>query len=384
MKRKIALKRLSSSDLTLFEHHYRNTSGAKQKAINLDSAIFIDSLFPTLPDQVDVFRDRFIVTLSIYGPGFAGVHSITRKILKQQKNWRLNGELISNPPDEPNRYDPIEKGDYAIIEFTGEHEPHTARMYLIAKSLPQDMDLHAAIEAKYGISFSPHRGMLDIDPDELAQILSGLGLPEGHPALDFIDFDTLEDAAQGGFEGLKKLRKRRQTRGVSREELARARLSAERVGRLGEEILNAWFEAEYQSGNGPEFIWDSDNNAVAPYDFTQITNGEPTRRVDAKSTYGDFTNPIHVSFAELKEMVDGGLPYDIYRLYTVNEFTARLRIANNLYEFASNVLSKLDALPKGITVDGISINPDYLTFDSEIKIDLSDYEGNVNGDYFYD
>ncbi|MES7382056.1 hypothetical protein U6O65_12440, partial [Cutibacterium acnes] len=178
--------------------------------------------------------------------------------------------------------------------------------------------MHAALKAKYGASFTPHKGMLEIDPNEFAKMLGDLELASGHPILDFIDIDALEDAAQGGFEGLSKLRKRRQARGVSREELARARQSAEQIGRLGEEILNAWFEVQQKAGSGPEYRWDSDTNAVAPYDFTLISDGKPERRVDAKSTAGDFLNPIHVSMAELAEMAHGELPYDLYRLYTVN------------------------------------------------------------------
>jgi hypothetical protein len=382
MKRKIALKRLSSSDLTLFEHHYRNTSGARQKAINLDAAVFVDALFPGLPSRLDMTRDRVIVTLTIYGPGAAGAHSITRKILKQQKNWRLNGELISNPPEELSRYDLLVKGDYAILDFVGELEPHTARMYLVAQGLPQDAALHAALKAKYGASFTPHKGMLEIDPNEFAKMLGDLELASGHPILDFIDIDALEDAAQGGFEGLSKLRKRRQARGVSREELARARQSAEQIGRLGEEILNAWFEVQQKAGSGPEYRWDSDTNAVAPYDFTLISDGKPERRVDAKSTAGDFLNPIHVSMAELAEMAHGELPYDLYRLYTVNDVSARLRIAKDVGEFAAGLLGKFSELPDGVTVDGVSINPAALEFGEEIIIDLSENygEGNEGGD----
>lgn len=386
MKRKIALKRLSSSDLTLFEHHYRNTSGAKQKAINLDAAVFVDALFPGLPSRLDVLRDRVIVTLAIYGPGGAGAHSITRKILKQQKNWRLNGELISNPPEESTRYDPLVKGDYAILDFAGDPEPHTARMYLVAKNLPQDAALHAALEANYGASFSPHKGLVEIDPDELARLLGGLGLPTGHPALDFIDFGALEDAAQGGFDGLTKLRKRRQARGVSREELGRARQSAEQIGRLGEEILNAWLDQQCHAGRGPEYCWDSYTNAVAPYDFTLLNGGKADRRVDAKSTSGDFRNPIHVSVAELVEMAHGGLPYDLYRLYTVNDVSARLRIAKDVGAFAADLLGKFSGLPTGVAVDSVSINPEVLAFGEEIIIDLSenDGEGDEGGELFGD
>lgn len=382
MKRKIALKRLSSSDLTLFEHHYRNTTGAKQKGINLDRSVFIDQLFPTVPDLVGL--GRIPLDLSVYGPGLAGLHNLQRKVKKEAKNWRLNGELIFNPPEEPSRYDLLAKNDYAILDFAGDPEPHAARMYLVARGVAQDMALYAALEAKYGASFSPRKGLLELDPDELAHLLGALGLPTGHPALDFIDFDALEDAAQGGLDGLTKLKRRRQARGVSREELGRARQSAEQVGRLGEEILNAWFESRYEAGTGPKYCWDSDANAVAPYDFSLMDEGTTKRRVDAKSTSGNFHNPLHVSLAELMEMAYGGLPYDLYRLYEVSDISGRLRVAENVGEFAANVLEKFRTLPPGITVDGISINPAVLAFGDETFIDLSVSDGNGDEEVFDD
>ncbi|WP_221065214.1 protein NO VEIN domain-containing protein [Methylomagnum ishizawai] len=357
--------------MTLFEYHYRNTSGAKQKAINMDAAVFVNVLFPTLPGRIDAIRDRVKITLEVYGPGEAGIHSITRKILKQQKNWRLNGELIVNPPEEPGRYDPLQKGDYAILDFVGDPEPHTARMYLVARALPQDAALHAALDAKYGAAFSPRKGMEPIDLEDLAQLLGGLSLPEGHPVLDFIDSDTLEDAAQGGVEALRKLRKRRKARGVSREEFGRAKRAAEQVGRLGEEILNGWLETEQHAGRIQGYRWESDANAIAPYDFVLVEDGADIRRIDAKSTTGDFKNPIHVSLAELFEMAEGGLPYDLYRLYSVSENSARLRIAKGLRETAARILEPFRRLPSGVTVDGVSIAPETLGFGEEIIISFS-------------
>lgn len=378
MKKKIALKRLSSSDLTLFEYHYRNTSGAKQKAINLDASVFIGTMFPGLPSKMDAIKDRVIITLSIYGPGGVGAHSITRKILKQQKNWRLNGELISNPPEEGSRYNTLTKGDYAIFDFAGEPEPHTARMYLIARELPQDAALHTALEDNYGKIFTGHKGMLEIDADDLARLLSSITIQERHPILDFFDSDALEDAAQGGLEGVIKLRRRRQNRGVSREELARARQSAEHIGRLGEEILNAWLEERSHGKTGAEHRWNADTNAVAPYDFTLMNNGQEIRRIDAKSTAGDFSNTVHVSMAELIEMAEGELPYDLYRLYSISQNSARLRIAGDMKPFAAEILGKLDGLPQGVRIDGISIAPDTLKFEDEITIDLADQNSYSN------
>ncbi|MEW5770844.1 MAG: hypothetical protein AB1831_10850 [Pseudomonadota bacterium] len=386
MKRKIALKRLSSSDLTLFEHHFRKTPGAKQKGINLDKAVFLGQLYPNLNSRLATGNTRVPLELHISGPGSAGLHTQMRKILLQAKNIRLNGEFIKNPIDEPNRYDSLAKDDLALIEFAGEEEPSTAKMLLLSQTDQQDSALFQALMNRYAKGFNRHRGMQVLDDADLSEIVESLNLPDDHPALDLIDGDDLEDAAQGGIEGLTKLRKRRQARGVSREELSRARQSAEQIGRLGEEILNAWLDQQYQAGSGPEYRWDSDTNAVAPYDFTLMGDGKAERRVDAKSTSGDFRNQIHVSVAELTEMARGGVPYDLYRLYTVNDVSARLRIAKDLGEFAAGLLGKFNALPEGVTVDGVSINPEALVFGEEIIIDLSedDGEGGEDGDHSAD
>lgn len=379
MQKKIALKRLSSSDLTLFEAQYRKSGGTKQKAINLDSDVFVDMFFPGLPSRLNLIKDRVFVTLAIQGPAAAGVHSITRKILKQTKNWRLNGELIVNPPEEPGRYDSLSNGDFAILDFSGEHEPHAARMYLVSKV--QDIELHSALDTKYSSIFSPRRGMRQIDPDELAALLGGLSLTEGHPVYDFIDFDALEDASQGGQEGLSRLKRRRKSRGVSREELARARQNAEQIGRLGEELLNGFFSQEnvvfekWRSVTSLEnsdfnFSWDADVNAIAPYDFSIFIGDRVFRRIDAKSTAGEFKNKIHVSVSELSEMAHGGAPYDIFRLYSITETSARLRIFCDSKIFAQGILDEIARLPAGVTVDSVSIDPVSLSFGDEILIDL--------------
>lgn len=366
MKRKLVLKRLSASDLTLFEYQYRNTAGAKQKAINLDVGVFIGKLFPLLPSRLGEDRDRVLHGLDIYGPGGAPLHSVTRKVLKQQKNWRLNGELISNKPEEPYRYDCLKKDDYAILEFIGDAEPKNIKMYLVARENLTDYPLHAALEKEFGDLFSARKGMDEISPERLADMLNSLTLPSFHPVLDFVDSDVLEDASQGGFAGVLKLRDRRRGRVVSREELGRAKVATDRIGRLGEELLNSWLE----SSDYEKVEWVSDHDATAPYDFLVTTHGGSVFKIDAKSTAGDFRNPIHVSMAELVEMTRSD--YRIYRLYSVSETSAKLRISTGMLDLANHIIGRLSDLPLFVTVDSVSIKPENVPFDPEIEIEFSD------------
>lgn len=374
MDGRIALKRLSASDLTLFDFHYKKTKGTKQKAFNLDRAVFIDKFFPSLPDILHGGVNRAPLDLQIFGPGMSGLHHLQRKVIKQQKNWRLDGETIHKPDDaKSERYDILRKGDFAIFVFSGVPEYLIARMYLISSKDENDKNLHRALSDRFSAELSPRTSMVKLDPEELARIIENVSLLEGHPVIDLlIDTDALEDAAQGGIVGLHKLQRRRRSRGVSRDELERSKRNAERTGRLGEEILDTHLSIMREDGSIMDYKWESDSNAIAPYDFSMTDNNGQTHLIDAKSTCGDFTNPIHISLAELKEMSAEGVRYDLYRLYMVAESYARLRIAENVGSFAREVLETLGNLPEGVFVDAVSVNPQVLDFGPERIIDLTE------------
>ena len=122
MPAKLAIKKLSASDLTFFEWHFRHNNAGNQKAINLNADIFIKELYPSLPDNPSINnKSRLPIDLYIYGPGSSPELNLQRKITKQvsYKNWRLNGEFV-NDPESPERFKPLEKGDFVVFEFAGE------------------------------------------------------------------------------------------------------------------------------------------------------------------------------------------------------------------------------------------------------------------------
>lgn len=103
----------------MFEWQFRNKNAGNQKSINLNADVFIDRLYPSLQDT-DVGRNgRVPLDLFLYGPGNARAWNLQRKIIKggSYKNWRLNGEYIANPPDQPNRFDVLVPGDFVIFDF---------------------------------------------------------------------------------------------------------------------------------------------------------------------------------------------------------------------------------------------------------------------------
>lgn len=365
MSRKIVLKKLSASDLTLFKCHFDKTSGAKQKAINLDIDPLVTSIYRELPSIANKSPENQIpVAISIYGPGGAGEHLLARKILKQQKNWRLDGEYVLNPDEQPRRYNTLKKGDFAILEFHGDISPKSVRIYLVARSNPPDRLLHEYLRRTFWNRFSARRGMIRVSDVELKTVIDRASVKPGHPVLDLSEMDDLEDAAQGGIEGICKLVKRRKGRPIRYDELQRAKANAERIGRIGEQLYNQYLESRKATGRIRGFKWVSAENAVAPYDFS-VEEGRGRRLRDVKATAGDFGNRIHVSLGELLEMRDSQNPYDICRFYNVDETGGKFRLARNVGDKARLILDAFAKLPLGVSVDGVSTPPDLWGFEKK-------------------
>jgi hypothetical protein len=116
-------------------------------------------------------------------------------------------------------------------------------------------------------------------------------------------------------------------------------------------------------------------NAIAPYDFKLMpANGTP-RVVDAKSTSSGFRNPVHLSMGEIWAATEGPEPYDIYRVFKVAEPLAILRIAPDVGPALRPVVEALNALPHGVAVDSLSVDPSILPFEAaEITVSLPEEE----------
>lgn len=363
MPRKLALKRLTTSDLTLFKSHFRNHPSSKQKAFNLDSRVMTGKLFPRLRELAPIPPHRHTVDLRMYGPGGAPAYSLARKILKQQKNWRLNGELIDDPDGRPGLYDALNEGDYAILEFEGDDAPSGVKIVLVAKDVPADARIHAELYDRF-----PVGSMWAISVDTIQEVVAAASPAAGHPLNDWVDGDTIEDAVLGGAEGAAAISKRRGARGMSPEDFIRALRRAEVTGLVGEELLNAWLDERQSIAEIDSFEWVSSSNAISPYDFLVSPKAGQIRLIDAKSSSGAFGNPIHLSFRELQTAVEGKDPYDIYRLYEVSEAGGKMRIAADVRQSLEPVLAALRILPHGVSVDSISIRPENLVFSGEVLV----------------
>lgn len=367
MPRKLALKRLTASDLTLFKWQFQNQPAGNQKAFNLDSRVLVRAMYPLLGKASGVPKPRFPIDLYLFGPGLAPEHNLQRKILRQEKNWRLNGELIDNPDEYPGRYNVLAEGDYALFEFSGDVVPDTAKVVLIARSEAVDAAIHERLTRRY-----QKGSMWLLDENEIAKVLQTSQAPETHPLYDWIESDALEDAALGGAEGIARVYSRRSDRGISPEEFLRARQMAEQTGVSGEELLNSYFKQELEHGRIKHYEWTASVNAISPFDF-QITDALGKRRlVDAKSTTRGFSSPIHLSWNEIVTAVEGKYPYDIFRLYRITESSAKLRIAKDIGHALRTTYQTLNSLRSGVKVDAISIHPELLPFEEEAVLNLPD------------
>lgn len=368
MVRKLALKKLRSSDLSFFSSYLeRGLTRGKQKGFNLDKAVVEGEFFPSLTSLL-VTRPKKAIHLDLLlsGPGLAGVEALSRKIKIDAKNFRLNGEVINNPAEAPQRFDGLAPDDYALIDFVGESEPTTVRVLLISAAEPVDALLHKAFAARF-----PQGSMRSLTTDELAALVAQAGSIPEHPIHLWADDARLEDIASGGSESIERLNARSGGRGLTQDELQVAKAAAELTGQRGEELVNR-FLSELRLPGLEAFDWVASENAIAPFDFRVVIGGI-VRNVDVKSTAGAFENPVHLSYAELRTACAGGTPYDLYRVFKLNDELPRMRIALNVGPRLLPVLRVLESLPNGVTPDSVSVHPRVLDFEAqEYEIDGTD------------
>jgi hypothetical protein len=375
MSRKIALKRLRASDLSFFESYFRTPPDVKQKGFNLDAKTLVDKLYPSLPEVVETLANKRVpLDTYFFGPGLQGAHNLQRKILKQQKNWRLNGEFVAGPVDFRERYDEIQPGDFALFEFSGASVPTGAKILLIAAGNQFDASIHAALNSMF-----PEVSMVVPTNTQIEAVVQAARPVDGHPLLDWSDQNLTEDVALGGTRSIERLVGRRRGRGMSPEDLQKSKLAAENVGALGEELVNAYLSQLTATGELISFDWISSVNAISPYDFKVVHSATGQRVIDAKSTASGFLNPIHLSLSEVRTASEGSDPYDIYRVFQVTESSATLRIAHNVGPALRQVVEALRSFPAGVEVDSISVDPRVLPFEpTDIYVNIPEEDSTLD------
>jgi hypothetical protein len=363
---KFALKRLTKSDLTIFDWHFVHHPAGNQKGINLNRDVFEFSMYPSLSEFTETRGDgRVPIVLLLYGPGLAEAYRLDRKIIKNvsYKNWRLDGELISSPVTQPERFNGLRPGDMAVMAFKGHDKPEELHIDFLSA---QHVDDRGLLEALY--RFVPLReriSMQAVNSDTLVALVNEVNPPENHPIRRLIPaLDALEqphtasqaDTSSFRFSG----------RAMSPSELQVSRQRAEIIGRSGEELIESYFRKCLESNIICYFNWVAVQNAISPYDFEMTTTGSnKIIFLDVKSTEGQFSSRFFVSFAEIIAMGQADNRYDLYRVYELNEIGGKLRIAEDMRNFANSIIASLNNLPYGVRIDGFSIEPDILPFGDE-------------------
>ena len=361
----LALKRLTASDLTLFEWHFRNNPAGNQKAINLNADVFFIQFYPSLGD---VLRGRETnklgIDLWIAGPAAAEPVNLQRKIIKgaAYKNWRLDGEFVYNPVNSPGRFNMLGTGDLALIGFEGQVTPDTVTLLLLASAEPLDQPLLAELNNIMG-----NRRMMALESDRLRGLCDELQIAQAHPVWLLTRDEDLAEAAQGQAPAINRLLRRSRTPRLSLEDLRKARRQAEEIGRLGEELVDYHLQQLKTAGKITDYEWASDINAIAPYDFRVNYDGS-WKKLEIKTTGRKFSHEYHLPLSELREIVHGAEEYCIGRVYEVSESGAKMKISTGLRAYGQSIVDAFETLPDGVTPDGVTIVPDETMFGEEIGL----------------
>jgi hypothetical protein len=355
----LAVKRLTRSDLTFFEWHFKRVQAGNQKAINLNADVFEARFYPAISSLAvgDAVSQK--VGLHLLGPGHAGDLSLTRKIIKgsEYKNWRLNGEFIHDPEDVPERFHALKADDFVVLGFNGSGvAPDTVRADFVAVDVPEDKTLHDTIDA-----FMQGSSMRQLTGAELDEIVRASGIRLEHP----IRSVSLAMVAEEGAMAPLPWRHRRRVPIVSREQIERAKQLHAEIGYHGESLVNRHLGRAKKAGRIVDFKWFSDVSAAGPYDF-EVTMTKGTRLLDVKSTSLGFDRALHISGAELETMASGEAPYDIYRVYGLAGSKAEMRIAEDVGTLGATVLKAAGTFPKGVTLDSISLSPAVMKFGTKV------------------
>ncbi|WP_299372815.1 DUF3883 domain-containing protein [uncultured Tateyamaria sp.] len=370
MPERIAVKRLTQSDLTFVDWHFQQkTFGeSRQKAINLNRDVLVDSLFPDLANNPQARMD---VLLTVYGPGGAPAFTPpipTRPILNNNaKNWRLNGQTLPDDPSIPNRFHDLKPDDLALMVFRGWPKPSEIDLTFV--SSVEDAAVHSVLEPLIG---QGRQSMAAVTRDALHALLNQVNLENDHPLSSILEEDkpenvqsAIEEAIHGGAAS-NILRRRRGGPKLTPVELAEARERASEIGSDGEKILYGWLRSQEDAGHIKDLDWVARRDAAAPYDFTFERPGQLVQ-LDAKSTNGPFSRKFHVSYSELIAAAESS-SYSIARVYELSEHGAKVRLFSDFQNTAKEILAST-SLPDGVEPTGFSIASATLAFEPEFNVE---------------
>lgn len=358
---RVAIKQLTASDLTFFAAHFHKPEQrSKQKAINLNADVFVTRFYPGL-------RDRFTELhfgLTIVGPNAAPPYILSRKAIRSEgaKNWRLNGELINDPSDQPNRFDDLTAGDIAILAFEGSDVPQHVTLVLISGT--SDSELFSAVSQV--VQFKGRQTMHPLRESNLRYLLDDTRevYTDFHPLEPLLTAESVEEAIYGSAQTRESVvQSNGRGAAVSPESIRRQAIAAGETGQLGEEIFERWLVNAGHSTE--EFEWVSKIHGRAAFDFEVMHPHweavEDSLYVDVKATRGPHESPFHMCVAELR-WASMNSSYRIARVSSLATQPAEIRILGDVSEVATSILEVFDTkLPGEVRVDSVEISPSVLS-----------------------
>lgn len=256
------------------------------------------------------------------------------------------------------------------MEFNAGVEPTLLRIVFVARHESVDAPLYQELNKLVGFSRSETMKLLSLNDLEIAVALSAVVTE--HPIYELLVDADVEDLAAGGSQARDRFLSRATRRKISYADLQKMKEQASRIGLLGEQFVNDYLTQLEDAGEIDSFEWVAKRDAVSPYDFWVSTDGSAKIYIDVKTTAGEFERLIHVSYNELRQMSEGSMRYDLYRVFGIDGEVAQLRIAKDVRAFADTILNAILQLPQGVSADNFSFSPTVLTFDREILLQLDD------------
>jgi len=367
--RKLIIRRIQLSESTLFQPLLEREAirakaagkkGNRQKAVNLDSRVFVQQLYPGLkPGQ------RFDVNVAVVGPDSSEVQNVSLVIQKQKKNWRLEGPTIRNPAADPARYNGIAINDYLLLEFVDGTDgyPRAVTMQILTRHFTDahglTADLDALFRGKNNLELLP-----ETDLAALCARTRGL-TPNPLASFDLQETELIEAAVTGDAIAVRQITR---TRNVSRETVTRAQQARDLTGQLGEKMVAIHLAAEHDAGRVKSFSYEAEINALAPFDFSVELDGDGSRFVDVKSTTGEHDTDFHMSWAELLFAAEAEHLYEIYRVSNVRGGSPALRISSDVRPLARELRDFLSGLPAGVRPGSFAIATSLLNWSTPVAL----------------
>lgn len=347
---KIAIRVLAPSDLSFFKAH---APPSKQRAFDL-SDLFINKFYPGLRGA----HEPVLFSVALIGPGARGAHRLTRMATCSlgTRNWRIQGEPIHDPADEPGRYGKLAENDFAIMAFEGNERPQAVTLILV--SAEEDTELHAAIADRFELPTKPT--VREVSATAILHLRAstlGAYTDTSHP-LDALSFlDTVEEVLFGA--GLPQ----------PPEDLRRQLLSAHEASQHGEALFGAWLTATGHTDD--DFVWISQTHSRSAYHYevhaARWLESTPHVFINVKTTRASFEQPLHMSISELR-FAARTENYRIARLYDVAGEAPKLRILTGVQAVAARIIEKLNALPDGTSAESLRLEPG--VFETELTATL--------------